>query len=86
MDSQPAANKQTQEDLAVEWFGIDGLLVLLFIVLSYVYGYGMVNKVDFIIGMMAPGVAILITTSVFIRYCTEVFSFASGKKKNPDKK
>ena len=38
----------------VEWFGVDGALVLLFIVLACIYGYGMLNGVDVIIGIMAP--------------------------------
>lgn len=73
-------SKDKNNDLKVEWLGIDGFLVLLFIVLSIVYGYGMLNKVDFIIGWLAPGVAFGITCGVFIKYCTEVFSFATGKK------
>ena len=64
----------------VEWLGVDGGLVLLFIVLACIYGYGMLHGVDFIIGIMAPGLAILFTVSIFLKYCTEVFSFATGKK------
>ena len=64
----------------VEWFGVDGALVLLFIVLACIYGYGMLNGVDFIIGIMAPGVAIVFTVAIFLKYCTEVVSFATGKK------
>lgn len=69
-----------KDELKVEWLGADGALVLLFIVLACIYGYGMLHSVDFIIGIMAPGIAIVITVGVFIKYCTEVFSFASGKK------
>ena len=64
----------------VEWFGVDGALVLLFIVLACIYGYGMLNGVDFIIGIMAPGVAIVFTVAIFLKYGTEVFSFDTGKK------
>lgn len=67
-------------NLKVEWLGIDGALVLLYIVLAIIYGYGMLNSVDFIVGIFAPGVAIVITVGVFLKYCTEVFSFATGKK------
>lgn len=73
---------QPDENLKVEWLGMDGALVLLFIVLACIYGYGLLNQVDFILGIMAPGIAIGITTAVFLRYCAEVFSFASGKKSN----
>lgn len=72
--------EKKDENLKVEWLGIDGALVLLYIVLAAIYGYGMLNSVDFIVGIFAPGVAIVITVGVFIKYCTEVFSFATGKK------
>ena len=71
---------QPEEELMVEWLGVDGALVLLFIVLAVIYGYGLLHQVDVIVGVMAPGIAIGITTAVFLRYCVEVFSFASGKK------
>lgn len=74
--------KEKNLDLKVEWIGVDGALVLLYIVLACIYGYGMINNVDFIVGIMAPGVAIVITIGVFLKYCTEVFSFATGKKGN----
>ena len=72
---------QHKEDIKVEWIGVDGALVLLYILLACFYGYGMINRVDVIIGYIAPGVAITITTGVFLKYCTEVFAFATKKKK-----
>ncbi len=72
--------EQQKSELKVEWLGVDGALVLLYIVLACIYGYGLLNSVDFIIGIMAPGIAILITVGVFLKYCTEVVSFATGKK------
>ena len=72
--------EQEKSELKVEWLGVDGALVLLYIALACIYGYGMLNSIDFIIGIMAPGIAILITVGVFLKYCTEVFSFATGKK------
>lgn len=65
----------------VEWFGLDGLLCLLYAVLSGVYTFGILNRVDFIIGIMAPATAVIITVSVFLRYCFEVGSFAKKVKK-----
>ena len=82
-DSKKDMSELTEQDkseLKVEWLGVDGALVLLYIALACIYGYGMLNSIDFIIGIMAPGIAILITVGVFLKYCTEVFSFATGKK------
>lgn len=81
MAKQEEKTKEKKDgNLKVEWLGIDGALVLLYIVLAAIYGYGMLNSVDFIVGIFAPGVAIVITVGVFLKYCTEVFSFATGKK------
>lgn len=75
-------NKREKDELKVEWIGIDGALVLLYIVLAAIYSYGIINRIDFIVGIMAPGVAISITTGAFIKYCTEVASFSKGKKRS----
>lgn len=77
------AMAQHKKDIQVEWFGVDGALILLYILLACFYGYGMLNRVDVIIGYIAPGVAIFITTAVFLKYCTEVFAFATKRKKVP---
>jgi len=69
-----------KSELKVEWFGIDGALVLLYIVLACIYGYGMLAHVDFIIGYMAPGIASGMAVAIFIKYCTEIYAFATGKK------
>ncbi len=69
-----------KDELKVAWLGIDGALILLYIVLAIIYGYGIINKVDFIVGIMAPGVAIVITVGVFIKYCAEILAFTLGKK------
>ena len=74
---QPEAKKEYEK---VEWLGVDGGLILLFIVLACIYGYGMLNGIDFIVGILSPGLAICITVGVFLKYCTEVFSFATGRK------
>lgn len=77
---QETKKENEKDELKAEWLGVDGALVLLFIVLACIYGYGRLNSIDFIIGIMAPGIAITITVGVFLKYCTEVFSFATGKK------
>ena len=66
--------EQEKSELKVEWLGVDGALVLLYIVLACIYGYGMLNSVDFIIGIMAPGIAILITVGVFLKYCCLLYT------------
>jgi len=75
-------NKKEKDELKVEWLGIDGALVLLYIVLAAIYSYGIINRIDFIVGIMAPFIAISITSGAFIKYCTEVASFSKGKKRD----
>jgi len=73
-------NKNNKDELKVAWIGIDGALILLYIVLAIIYGYGIINRIDFIVGIVAPGVAITITTGAFLKYCSEIFAFSFGKK------
>jgi len=75
-------NKKEKDELKVEWLGIDGALVLLYVVLAAIYSYGIINRIDFIVGIMAPFIAIAITSGAFIKYCTEVASFSKGKKRD----
>ena len=68
------------KDLKVAWLGIDGALVLLYIVLACIYGYGLLNQVDFVVGILAPGIAFAITAFSFFKYCSEILAFSKGKK------
>ncbi|MFV0497405.1 MAG: hypothetical protein ACK5L0_04425 [Candidatus Fimivivens sp.] len=79
MNKQNDPTKQKIEK--VEWFGVDGLLCLLYAVLGTIYSYGIINRIDFIVGIMAPCVAITITVLVFLRYCTEVLNFTHKSNK-----
>lgn len=40
------------KDLKVAWLGIDGALVLLYIVLACIYGYGLLHQVDFVVSLL----------------------------------
>ena len=65
-----------QNDVPIEWFGVDGALMLLYAVLAVIYAYGMIAQVDFLVGIMAPAIAMLITFAVFVRYWFEVREFS----------
>ena len=75
---EPMSLEEYKRETKVEWIGIDGALVLLFIVLSCIYGYGMIARVDWIIGILAPALACGSTTLIFLRYLYQLFTF--GKK------
>lgn len=68
-------NGLTYGDIHVEWMGMDGLLVALYLTLATIYGWGVINRVDWIVGIMAPVNCIIITWGVFFRYCKEVYGF-----------
>ena len=72
--------KQPKGEFKVEWFGVDGALILLYVALACIYGYGMLNCVEWIVAYMAPLVASGMAVGIFIKYCTEILSFATGKK------
>ena len=66
--------------IKVEWFGVDGALILLYAALGCFYGYGIINEVEWIIGYGAPVIAMGIVIGVFIKYLTEVASVVKHKK------
>jgi len=70
-----------KEQTKVEWFGMDGALVLLYVVLSCIYGYGMIARSDFIVGVLAPCLAAGSTTLIFVRYLWELFTFGKTPAK-----
>lgn len=72
-------NGLTYGDIHVEWNGWDGILVGLYVTLSCIYGFGVINRIDWIVGIMAPLTCLIITWSVFFRYCTEVLHFMKRK-------
>lgn len=78
-------DKKIEEKIEIEkvqWLGMDGLLVGIYAILACIYGFGITHRIDFIVGIMAPATAIIITVSVFIRYCFEVFTFSKKANKN----
>ena len=74
------------EQTKVEWFGVDGALCLLYAVLAIIYAWGIMNRVDWVIGYMAPAVAAGMTIIIFCRYLYEVFKFGFGAKALQDEK
>lgn len=68
------------EQTKVEWLGKDGALCLLYAVLACIYAWGILNRVDWVIGVLAPGIAAGMTIIIFGRYCYEVFKFGTGTK------
>ena len=67
------------KEIKVEWFGIDGALCLLYFALACIYSFGILNRIDAIIGVFCPLVAAGMTTAIFLRYLFEVFSFGKAK-------
>ena len=76
------AEAEIKKMVKVEWFGIDGALCLLYACLSIVISWGIITRTDWPVGIFAPAVAALMTTGIFIRYLTEVFTFGkhAGKQ------
>ena len=66
------------KEVKVEWFGMDGLLVLVYLIVGAFYCYGIIKRVDWIIGWVAPLVAGISTTAIFLRYLYQVFTFGKA--------
>lgn len=76
------ANAEIKKMVKVEWLGMDGALCLLYAVLAITVCWGIINRVDWPVGILAPAAACIMTTGIFLRYLTEVFSFSKkGAKK-----
>lgn len=82
-DALVKAEAEIKKMVKVEWFGVDGALCLLYAALSIVISWGIITRTDWPVGIMAPAVAALMTTGIFIRYLTEVFSFSKHGGKKP---
>ena len=78
----PVSQEEYKKEIRVEWFGIDGALCLVYAVLACFYSFGIINRIDWVIGWAAPIVAGGTTTVIFLRYLYEVFTFG----KTPAKK
>lgn len=74
-------SEEYSRELKVEWFGYDGAMCLLYAGLAVFIGYGMINRVDWIIGGFVPAFCAIATTGIFLRYLFEVFSFSKKAAK-----
>lgn len=65
-----------KEDLKVEWIGMDGFLVALYLVLVAFLGYGMFTLNDTILGVIAPWGLMIAATVIFLAYLKTLFGMA----------
>ena len=73
--SGPVSEEEYKKEIKVEWLGIDGALCLVYVALAAFYSFGIINRIDWIIGWVAPLVAGISTTAIFLRYLYQVFTF-----------
>ena len=73
--SGPVSEEEYKKEIKVEWLGIDGALCLVYVALACFYSFGIINRIDWIIGWVAPLVAGISTTAIFLRYLYQVFTF-----------
>lgn len=69
------------KEVKVEWLGIDGALVLMYLVIGTIYCYGIIARVDWIIGWLVPIIAGGGTTLIFLDYLTKVTIFSKKQTK-----
>ena len=74
-------NAARNDEDRIEWFGIDGLLCLIYVIEACFIGYCMINNVDIVVGHLVPYLVSLVTALVFLKYLYEVFTFSQGKGK-----
>lgn len=64
-----------KKDLEISWFGVDGFLILFYLVIVGVIFYALKTSNDFIIGKLIPYAVMGAVTLIFLNYLTNVFSF-----------
>lgn len=67
--------KKHDKDLHINWFGVDGVLVLLYGIIVSVIFYATSTENDFLIGMIIPYGVIGVTALIFISYLFSVMRF-----------
>ena len=72
---------ETNDGLKISWFGIDGMLCLLFIFEAVFICWSMIHDVDIVLGRLLPYSAMLVTAWVFLKYIFQVISFSRGTRK-----
>jgi hypothetical protein len=79
MSNETNAAKNAED--RIEWFGVDGLLCAIYVIEACFIGYCIIHNVDIVVGRVVPYAVSLVTTLVFLKYLSEVFSFARGREK-----
>ncbi|MFR5880523.1 hypothetical protein [Cloacibacillus evryensis] len=80
MTNSEVKNKESDE-LKIAWFGIDGMLCVLYVIEVLIIGGAIIYNVDFVLGRVVPYSAMLFAGAVFLRYIFQVFSFSRGMHK-----
>ncbi len=70
--------EEYKKQVKVEWLGVDGALVLLYLVLCAFFSYGIINRIDWITGWAVPIIGGGGTTAIFLKYLSEVLHFGKN--------
>lgn len=77
--------KNTEKQIdKIQWVGKDGLLVAAWFVVVILILYSFVTHNDFLIQWGFPAILFLVTTLIFIDYCTRVGDFIKTSRKKAD--
>ena len=76
-------NKQVDK---IQWIGKDGLLIIAWFVVVFSILYAFVAHNDFLIQWGFPALLFVVTTLIFIDYCTRVGGFIKQSRKNADER
>ena len=64
---------EINDELRISWFGMDGMLCLLYSIEVVTIGWSIVHNVDFVLGRLVPYGTILLSSLVFLKYIYQVF-------------
>jgi hypothetical protein len=67
--------KKIQKDLEIEWFGVDGFLIVLYLAIVAVIFFALKTENDFIVGKFIPYSVMTAVSVIFLTYIKHVISF-----------
>ena len=67
--------EKESKDLKISWFGVDGFLVLLYLVIVGTILYGMYSENDLLLGRIIPYAVMTACTLIFLDYLRSTVTF-----------
>ncbi|QTX32040.1 hypothetical protein KAR29_12105 [Aminithiophilus ramosus] len=79
------AVKKLRQDLEIEWLGLDGFLIALYLAIVGLIFYALKTENDFIVGTLIPYSVMAAVTVIFLTYVRHVLAFMGNHRQKNGK-